>query len=182
LARLLAAVFVLSALTYYSLLAPLMLIVPLLLAQFTTDTIMFLRGVGLDINTLPVVAVGVGVGIDYGIYMLSRATEEYQAGDFDRAIERSIMTVGESTLFVAFTMVVAVLPWYFLCQLRFLAEMGLMLALVMALNAILAMTALPVEIAVLRPRFMEKMRRPGPERNVASSHENQATKVGVSQA
>jgi uncharacterized protein len=156
LVRLLAAVFVLAALTYYSLSAPLILILPLLLAQFTTDTIMYLRGVGLDINTLPVVAVGVGVGIDYGIYMLSRMCEEYRDGNFDAAIERSIMTVGESTLFVAFTMVIAVLPWYFLCNLRFLAEMGLMLALVMAFNAILAMTALPVEVAVLKPRFMAR--------------------------
>ena len=156
LVRLLAAVFVLAALTYYSLSAPLILILPLLLAQFTTDTIMYLRGVGLDINTLPVVAVGVGVGIDYGIYMLSRMCEEYRDGNFDAAIERSIMTVGESTLFVAFTMVIAVLPWYFLCNLRFLAEMGLMLALVMAFNAILAMSALPVEVAVLKPRFMAR--------------------------
>lgn len=161
LARLLAAVFVLCALTYFSGVAPLMLITPLLLAQFTTDAVMYLRGVGLDINTLPVVAVGVGVGIDYGIYLLSRMCEEYQRvndGNVDKAIERSLRTVGESTFFVAFTMVIAVLPWYFFSELRFLAEMGLMLALIMAFNAVLALSVLPLEVALVKPRFLGRVR------------------------
>lgn len=161
LARLLAAVFVLCALTYFSGLAPLMLIIPLVLAQFATDAVMFLRGVGLDINTLPVIAVGVGVGIDYGIYLLSRMCEEYQRaddGNVERAIERSLRTVGESTFFVAFTMVVAVLPWYFFSELRFLAEMGLMLALIMAFNAVLALSVLPLEVALVKPKFLGRAR------------------------
>jgi len=112
-----------------------MLLVPLLFAQFATDSVMYLRGVGLDVNTLPVVAVGLGVGIDYGIYLLSRICEEFQGaadGDVQAAVTRAVFTTGEATFFVAFTMVLGVLPWYFLSELRFLAEMGLMLALVMA--------------------------------------------------
>lgn len=157
---LLAAIFLMSALVYRSFTAALMLIVPLVMAQFATDTVMYLRGVGLDVNTLPVVAVGLGVGIDYGIYLLSRMCDELQAandGDVYGAAVRSLSTAGEAIFFVAFTMVIGVLPWYFLAGLKFLADMGLMLALVMAFNALLALTVLPLEIVLLRPKFLRRV-------------------------
>jgi predicted RND superfamily exporter protein len=158
---LLATIFVMCVLTYYSAVAAAMLLVPLILAQFATDSVMYLRGVGLDVNTLPVVAVGLGVGIDYGIYLLSRICEEFQGaadGDVQGAVTRALFTTGEATFFVAFTMVLGVLPWYFLSELRFLAEMGLMLALVMAFNGLLAMTVLPLETVLIRPRFLGRVR------------------------
>ncbi len=158
---LLATIFVMCVMTYYSAAAAAMLLVPLILAQFATDSVMYLRGVGLDVNTLPVVAVGLGVGIDYGIYLLSRICEEFQGaadGDVQGAVTRALYTTGEATFFVAFTMVLGVLPWYFLSELRFLAEMGLMLALVMAFNGLLAMTVLPLETVLLRPRFLRRVR------------------------
>ncbi len=158
---LLATIFAMCVLTYHSALAAAMLLVPLLLAQFATDSVMYLRGVGLDVNTLPVVAVGLGVGIDYGIYLLSRVCEEFQGaadGDVQAAVTRAVFTTGEATFFVAFTMVLGVLPWYFLSQLRFLAEMGLMLALVMAFNGLLAMSVLPLETVILRPKFLGRVK------------------------
>jgi uncharacterized protein len=158
---LLATIFVMCVLTYYSGVAAAMLLVPLLLAQFATDSVMYLRGVGLDVNTLPVVAVGLGVGIDYGIYLLSRICEEFQGaadGDVQAAVTRGLFTTGEATFFVAFTMVLGVLPWYFLSELRFLAEMGLMLALVMAFNGLLAMSVLPLETVLIRPKFLGRVK------------------------
>ena len=71
---------------------------------------MYMRGLGLDVNTLPVVAVGLGVGIDYGIYLISRMCDEFQRvgdGDVQAAVMRAILTTGEATFFVAFTMVPA---------------------------------------------------------------------------
>jgi uncharacterized protein len=158
---LLATIFVMCVLTYHSGVAATMLLVPLLFAQFATDSVMYLRGVGLDVNTLPVVAVGLGVGIDYGIYLLSRICEEFQAagdGDVQAAVTRALFTTGEATFFVAFTMVIGLLPWYFLSELRFLAEMGLMLALVMAFNGLLAMSVLPLETVLIRPRFLGRVK------------------------
>jgi predicted RND superfamily exporter protein len=55
-------------------------------------------------------------------------------------------------------MVLGVLPWYFLSELRFLAEMGLMLALVMAFNGLLAMSVLPLETVLIRPKFLGRVR------------------------
>lgn len=157
---LLAAIFLMSAVTYQSFTAGLVLIIPLLLAQFATDTVMYIRGVGLDVNTLPVIAVGLGIGIDYGIYLVSRMCDEYQvAGDGDvySAVVRAVYTTGEATFFVAFTMVVGVLPWYFLSGLKFLADMGLMLALVMAFNALLALVIIPVEVVFIKPKFLGRV-------------------------
>jgi len=158
---LLVAIFAMAALTYRSLVAAILLIIPLLMAQFATDSIMYLRGVGLDVNTLPVVAVGLGVGIDYGIYLLSRMCDEFQAaddGDVYGAVVRTLYTTGEAIFFVAFTMVAGVLPWYFMSGLKFLADMGLMLALVMAFNALLALTVLPLEVVLLKPEFLRSVR------------------------
>ena len=38
---------------------------------------MYLAGIDMNINSLPVAAVGIGIGIDYGYYVLSRIVEEY---------------------------------------------------------------------------------------------------------
>jgi predicted RND superfamily exporter protein len=138
-----------------------MLLVPLAFAQFSTDAVMYMRGLGLDVNTLPVVAVGLGVGIDYGIYLISRMCDEFQRvgdGDVQGAVMRAILTTGEATFFVAFTMIAGVLPWYFFSNLAFLADMGWMLAWVMLFNCILAMVVLPIEVVFIKPKFLGRVK------------------------
>lgn len=158
---LLAAIFAMCVLTYSSAVAAIMLLVPLAFAQFSTDAVMYMRGLGLDVNTLPVVAVGLGVGIDYGIYLISRMCDEFQRvgdGDVQGAVMRAILTTGEATFFVAFTMIAGVLPWYFFSNLAFLADMGWMLAWVMLFNCILAMVVLPIEVVFIKPKFLGKVK------------------------
>ena len=158
---LLAAIFVMCVVTYSSAVAALMLLVPLAFAQFSTDAVMYMRGLGLDVNTLPVVAVGLGVGIDYGIYLISRMCDEFQRvgdGDVQGAVMRAILTTGEATFFVAFTMIAGVLPWYFFSNLAFLADMGWMLAWVMLFNCILAMVVLPIEVVFVKPKFLGRVK------------------------
>jgi uncharacterized protein len=158
---LLAAIFVMCVITYSSAVAALMLLVPLAFAQFSTDAVMYMRGLGLDVNTLPVVAVGLGVGIDYGIYLISRMCDEFQRvgdGDVQAAVMRAILTTGEATFFVAFTMIAGVLPWYFFSNLAFLADMGWMLAWVMLFNCILAMVVLPIEVVFIKPKFLGRVK------------------------
>ena len=158
---LLAAIFVMCVITYSSAVAAMMLLVPLAFAQFSTDAVMYMRGLGLDVNTLPVVAVGLGVGIDYGIYLISRMCDEFQRvgdGDVQGAVMRAILTTGEATFFVAFTMIAGVLPWYFFSNLAFLADMGWMLAWVMLFNCILAMVVLPIEVVFVKPKFLGRVK------------------------
>lgn len=119
---------------------------------------MSLMGVGLDINSVLVAAVGVGVGIDYGIYLLARIVEEYdnQEGDFGRIIHEAVTTTGRAIAFTATIMLIGILPWYFLSGLKFLADMGLLLGLVMLINMMMSLLVLPLLIWFIKPKFVRR--------------------------
>ncbi|NGY04482.1 efflux RND transporter permease subunit [Solimonas terrae] len=146
------------SLAYRSLVAGLILLIPVNLANFILNAAMHLIGIGLDINSLMVAAIGVGVGIDYGIYLLSRICEEYHAQDKDwgRAITASLTTTGKAIMFTATIMFIGILPWYFLSGLKFMADMGLLLVLTMLINMVLALVVLPLLVWLVKPRFVER--------------------------
>jgi predicted RND superfamily exporter protein len=114
-----------------------------------------LKGIGLNINTLPVTAVGMGIGVDYILYVVDRIKREYgRVGDAEQAIKRAIATSGMAVTFTATTLVGGVLPWYALSSLRFSAEMALLLGLLMLTHWLAAITLVPAIFSIVRPRFM----------------------------
>ena len=116
---------------------------------------MVLMGIGLDVNTLPIAAIGIGVGIDYGIYLLSRICEECSGDDdYGAAIQTAVMTTGKAIFFTATIVLISILPWYFLSGLKFLADMGLLLVLVMLINMAVALIGVPLLVYLLKPRFV----------------------------
>ena len=143
---------------YKSLVAGLILLVPVNLSNFVLLSSMHLMGIGLDINSLMVASIGVGVGIDYGIYLLSRICEEYHAqdGDIGRANTASLRTTGKAIMFTATIMLLGIMPWYFLSDLKFLADMGLLLVLIMLINMVLALVVLPLLVWLINPRFLKR--------------------------
>jgi len=141
-------------LAYRSLLAGALLLVPVNLANQVLYAAMHLLGVGLDVNSMIVAAIGLGVGIDYGIYLLSRICEEYHAhADWARAIAAALATTGKAILFTATIMVLGIAPWYFLSELKFVADMGLLIIVIMTINMVLALIVLPLLVWFVRPRF-----------------------------
>ena len=146
------------SLAYRSLVAGLILLIPVNLANFILNASMQVIGIGLDINSLMVAAIGVGVGIDYGIYLLSRICEEYHARDRDwgRTITASLTTTGKAIMFTATIMLIGILPWYLLSGLKFMADMGLLLALTMLINMVLALIALPLLVYLVKPAFVAR--------------------------
>ncbi|MDR3417901.1 MAG: MMPL family transporter [Nevskia sp.] len=146
------------SLAYRSFVAGLVLLIPVNLANFILNASMHLIGIGLDINSLMVAAIGVGVGIDYGIYLLSRICEEYHAHDHDwgRTIVASLTTTGKAIMFTATIMLIGILPWYFLSGLKFMADMGLLLVLTMLINMVLALVALPLLVWMVKPSFVAR--------------------------
>ncbi|HMM74393.1 MAG TPA: MMPL family transporter [Gammaproteobacteria bacterium] len=141
-------------LAYRSLLAGALLLVPVNLANQVLYAAMHLLGVGLDVNSMIVAAIGLGVGIDYGIYLLSRICEEYHAhADWARAIAAALATTGKAILFTATVMVLGIAPWYFLSELKFVADMGLLIIVIMTINMVLALIVLPLLVWFVRPRF-----------------------------
>ena len=146
------------SLAYRSFIAGLILLVPVNLANIVLVAAMHLMGVGLDINSLLVASIGVGVGIDYGIYLLSRICEESLARSFDipQSITAALTTTGKAIMFTASIMLIGILPWYFLSGLKFMADMGLLLVLLMIINMVLALVVLPLLVWLVNPSFLRR--------------------------
>ena len=144
------------SLAYRSVIAGLILLAPVNLATIVLGASLQLMGVGLDINSLLVAAIGVGVGIDYGIYLLSRICEEHHAHghDWGRTITAALTTTGKAIMFTASIMLAGILPWYFLSGLKFMADMGLLFVLIMLINMVLALVVLPLLVWFIKPRFV----------------------------
>ena len=71
------------------------IIVPLAVVSLLAYALMALLEIGLKISTLPVVALGVGIGVDYGIYIYGRLRAHLAQGlDFAAAYERTLATTG----------------------------------------------------------------------------------------
>lgn len=153
-------IFLVLVITYRSVMAGIYMLIPLLIANAVVNAYMGAQNIGININTLPVVTVGVGFGIDYGLYIVSRIIEEYRTGiSLSEAVRLAVATSGKSVTFTAITMVLGTLLWTF-SSLRFNSEMGLLLALWMGISFLATVTLLPVLVVMLKPRFVLRERLP----------------------
>jgi len=152
------AVMIISAYAYKSIVAALVLMIPVNLSNFMLGASMHVLGIGMDINAVIVAVMGVGIGIDYGIYLLSRICEEYNAHDHDlaAAIHAALTTTGKAIMFTATVMLMGILPWYFLSDLKFMADMGILLVAIMLINMVLSLVALPTLVWFVRPKFLAR--------------------------
>ena len=75
------------------------------------------------------------------------------------AISRSLQTTGKAILFTASVMTLGILPWYLMSGLKFVADMGLLIMVIMGINMAMSLIVLPLLVNLLRPRFV---RRPQP--------------------
>jgi uncharacterized protein len=150
-------IFAVSAFTYRSVTAGLLLVLISNMAYLFTAAIMYLKGIGLDVDTFPVAAVGMGIGIDYNIYLMSRMCDEYRRNpNYAILVPTSIFTTGKAIFFTATTMVAGVIIWDFLSSLRFQADMGLLLTAVMIAHVVLALFFQAAVMRLLQPTFIQK--------------------------
>jgi hypothetical protein len=147
------AIVVLCLITFRSLLGTMCIVLPLVLVSYLAYSLMAFMDVGLKVNTLPVVALGVGIGVDYGIYIFSRMREYLDDGaTLDEAYLRTLRLTGRAVLFTAVTLAVGVGTWLF-SELKFQADMGMLLSFMFIFNMIGAMLLLPALARwLLRPR------------------------------
>ncbi len=105
-------------------------------------------------STLPVTAVGIGLGVDFGVYLLSRIKNEYgSVHDLGKAIENAMLTTGKAVVYLSTTLTVGIFFWV-ISPLMFQAMMGLFLAIVLFLNMLGALLLVPSFVALLKPRFI----------------------------
>ncbi len=153
----LGAIFLMCSLTFRSFVAGLMLTLPLVLSNLVAFGYMALTGIGLSTNTLPCSAVGVGVGVDFAIYLYSRCIEEFPKHEgWDATILASVRTAGKGIVFTGLTLILPILTWYFISALKFQAQMGFFLSILLLINMVAAFTLHPLLIHLVRPRFMTR--------------------------
>ena len=150
-------VFILCLLAFRSAVAGILFLIPITISNYLTFALMGALGIGLDVNTLPVVSLGVGLGVDYGLYVIGRLEEEYirSNGDWAYATITAISTAGKAVMFTATTMVAGIVFWMF-SFLRFQAEMGILLAFWMIISMLGGLVLLPAIVYMIKPRFIAR--------------------------
>lgn len=138
-----AAIIILCLVTFRSIPGTLCIIIPLALVSLLTYALMSMMEIGLKVNTLPVVALGVGIGVDYGIYIYNRLEDFLSEGmSIARAYELTLSTSGFAVLFTAITLTIGVMTWLF-SPLKFQADMGILLMFMFFINMLGAVILLP---------------------------------------
>jgi len=145
-----ASVTLLCLATFRSLRVTLCIILPLALVTILCNALMAALGIGVKVNTLPVVALGVGVGVDYGIYLFESMKHAIGASgcSLREGFVAALRQRGAASVFTAVTMTVSVATWA--CSaLKFQADMGVLLAFMFLVNMLGAILLLPGLAALL---------------------------------
>jgi predicted RND superfamily exporter protein len=146
-----AAIILLCLVTFRSVRATLCIVIPLMLVSLLAYALMAMLEIGLKTSTLPVVALGVGIGVDYGIYIYSRLRGIRAEGKPLRDAYRQTLSIaGIGVLFTAITLAVGVATWIF-SPLKFQADMGILLTFMFLVNMIGAVMLLPALAAWMLP-------------------------------
>ena len=145
-------IFTLHSITYKSVPSGFIITLQIATATMLSLAYMAIVGMGLNINTLPVQSVGVGIGVDYAIYIVDRIRHEVaDTADIDEAVRRAIRTTGMAVAFTASTIVGGIVLWT-LSNLRFQADMAKMLCILMVINMFGALTVVPAFYSIFRPK------------------------------
>jgi predicted RND superfamily exporter protein len=145
---------------YSSMHAGWLMVLPMMFATILTYGYMGFMRIGINVNTIPVIAVGIGVGIDYAIYIMDRIREEYaESNDLTEAVVRALSTTGLAVAFTAATLVAGVIMWVVMSDLRFQSDAAMLLSVMLVLNAVAAMVLVPSWVLVFKPRFITGARR-----------------------
>ena len=140
-------------LTFRSWRAVVCIIVPLALTSVLGQALMTLLGIGVKVATLPVIALGVGIGVDYGIYIYSKMETYLKRGmTVYESYFRTLQTTGMAVAFTGFTLAIGVGTWIF-SAIKFQADMGLMLTFMFLWNMLGALLLLPaIAHYLIKPR------------------------------
>jgi hypothetical protein len=138
-----AAVITLCLISFRSWRATVCVVLPLIIVSDLAYALMVYLEIGLKTSTLPVVALGVGIGVDYGIYLCSALLEKIREGKcLEDALRESFATMGTSVVFTGIALAIGVGTWAF-SALKFQADMGVLLAFMFLFNMIGAMLLMP---------------------------------------
>ncbi|ATC98777.1 efflux RND transporter permease subunit [Pseudoalteromonas spongiae] len=137
------AVILLCLISFRSLRATIAVVLPLYVVSTLAQALMVSLEIGLTVSTLPVIALGVGIGVDYGIYILSSMSGLLRQGvPLTEAYRRALIERGSAVLFTGITLAVGVSTWVF-SALKFQMDMGILLTFMFLVNMLGAVLLLP---------------------------------------
>ncbi|WCM48610.1 MMPL family transporter [Pseudomonas sp. WJP1] len=138
-----AAVIVLCFITFRSWRAVVVAVVPLVITSILCEALMVLLGMGVKVATLPVIALGVGIGVDYALYLLSIQLARQRAGDtLAQAYRHALRFTGKVVALVGVTLAAGVITWAF-SPIKFQADMGILLTFMFLWNMLGALALIP---------------------------------------
>ncbi len=137
------AVVALCFITFRSWRAVVVAVLPLVLTSFLAEALMVALGMGVKVATLPVIALGVGIGVDYALYILSVTLAELRQGaSLSQAYHRALLFTGKVVMLTGVTLALGVITWV-ASPIKFQADMGLLLAFMFLWNMLGALVLLP---------------------------------------
>jgi len=147
------AVMVLCLLTFRSIPAVICAVLPLMLTSILCEALMVWLGIGVKVATLPVIALGVGIGIDYALYVLSVLLQGTRAGlPVKEAYFAALNSTGKVVALIGVTLAAGVFTWVF-SPIKFQADMGILLTFMFLWNMVGALILMPaLAHFLLQPR------------------------------
>ncbi|WP_372870159.1 RND family transporter [Shewanella sp.] len=146
------AVFVLCLASFRSIRATIAVILPLYVVSTLAQALMTKLEIGLAVSTLPVIALGVGIGVDYGIYILSTMAVKLRDGmAVQQAYLEALQERGSAVIFTGLTLAIGVSTWFF-SALKFQMDMGILLTFMFLVNMLGAIIILPALTALFWPK------------------------------
>jgi hypothetical protein len=149
----LLVVFAVASIILRSAVGGLFVALPLVFTLVVNLGILGWWGFALDLATTTIVAIGVGVGADYAMYLLYRIREEAGVDDFPRALRRALATSGRAVVFVALAIATGFSVMGMARHLSWRLT-GVLLPVTMLVSCAAAVTLVPTLVALMRPRFV----------------------------
>jgi predicted RND superfamily exporter protein len=137
------AVIVLCFITFRSWRAVVVAVLPLMLTSILCEALMVWLGMGVKVATLPVIALGVGIGVDYALYLLSVQLAQQRAGlSLTEAYRNAVGFTGKVVALVGITLAAGVVTWAW-SPIKFQADMGILLTFMFIWNMVGALVLIP---------------------------------------
>ncbi len=149
-------IFIYIYFVFNSVSAALLLLIPLLFSVLIVFGIFGLTGMPLTTETLPLAALSEGLGVNYGIYVLTRLYQEvkrYSHPTYQGALSATLVSSGKAVFFSGMIVSVGIFVWLF-SDIRLQARLGCTLGLTLIINMIASLVLLPVLITAFKPRFI----------------------------
>lgn len=152
------AVILLCLMTFRSVTGVICAVVPLMLTSVLCEALMVMLGIGVKVATLPVIALGVGIGVDYALYVLTVILAKTKAGvPLKQAYFETLNFTGKVVALIGVTLAAGVITWA-MSPIKFQADMGILLTFMFIWNMFGALILMPA-----LAHFLIKVKTPADE-------------------